>query len=305
MVDRRVEITGPVDRKMVINALNSGASTYMADFEGTSVPACVRAAQSLRSAARGGVVCADSNTPTWDNNLTGHVNLRDANRRTINYAAGGKQYRLNSKVATLIVRYAQRPDSLAHAHSCLATRRGGGRPRGWHLEEPHLHVDGVPTSGSLFDFGLYFFHNAAQTLQIGIGPYFYLPKMESHLEARYASAARQPLDATVTDTSTTSHTQAVERRIQRGAVRARPAARWGAGARLHSRACATDAARAAAQAPSAPRASSRRCWQRLRWTSFCTSCATTPPYVWQKGAGPRARPLHARAPAYLCCVSVR
>jgi malate synthase len=136
LIDRRVEITGPVDRKMVINALNSGASTFMADFE-------------------------DSNAPTWENNLNGQINLRDANRRTINYSGGGKTYQLNSSIATLIV-----------------------RPRGWHLEEKHILVDGVPMSASLFDFGLYFFHNARQTLSIGIGPYFYLPKMESHLEAR-------------------------------------------------------------------------------------------------------------------------
>jgi len=136
LVDRRVEITGPVDRKMVINALNSGASTFMADFE-------------------------DSNAPTWDNNLSGHINLRDANLRTINYTGGGKTYQLNSKIATLIV-----------------------RPRGWHLEEKHFLINGVPISASLFDFGLYFFHNARQTLAIGIGPYFYLPKMESYLEAR-------------------------------------------------------------------------------------------------------------------------
>jgi len=91
----------------------------------------------------------------------GHINLRDANRKTISLTQGAKEYKLNSKIATLIV-----------------------RPRGWHLEEKHLFIDGVPMSGSLFDFGLYFFHNAQQTLQIGIGPYFYLPKMESHLEAR-------------------------------------------------------------------------------------------------------------------------
>ncbi|KAJ3083639.1 Malate synthase, glyoxysomal [Quaeritorhiza haematococci] len=139
LADRRVEITGPVDRKMVINALNSGASTFMADFE-------------------------DSNAPTWENNLSGQINLRDANLRTISYLApNGKYYKLRTdgKVATLLV-----------------------RPRGWHLEEKHFLVDGEPISGSIFDFGLYFFHNAHQTLKIGHGPYFYLPKMESHLEAR-------------------------------------------------------------------------------------------------------------------------
>ncbi|CAG8612515.1 1029_t:CDS:2, partial [Paraglomus occultum] len=140
LVDRRVEITGPVDRKMVINALNSGAYTYMADFE-------------------------DSNAPTWENNLDGQVNLRDANLRTISYTnpGNGKKYslRTDGKLATLIV-----------------------RPRGWHLNEAHVLIDGEPISGSIFDFGLYFFHNAKRTIEIGIGPYFYLPKMESHLEAR-------------------------------------------------------------------------------------------------------------------------
>jgi malate synthase len=134
--DRRVEITGPVDRKMIINALNSGANTFMADFE-------------------------DSNAPTWFNNLDGQLNLRDAVRGTITFDGGAKQYRLNEKVATLIV-----------------------RPRGWHLTEEHLHVDGEPVSASLFDFALYFFHNAKTLLGKGSGPYFYLPKMESHLEAR-------------------------------------------------------------------------------------------------------------------------
>jgi malate synthase len=138
ILDRRVEITGPVDRKMIINALNSGAKVFMADFE-------------------------DSSTPTWKNLLDGHINLRDAIRRTITYAdpATGKQYKLNDKVAVLFV-----------------------RPRGWHLEERHVLVDGEPMSGSIFDFGLYFFHNASELLARGSGPYFYLPKMESHLEGR-------------------------------------------------------------------------------------------------------------------------
>ena len=159
LMDRRVEITGPVDRKMVINALNSGASTFMADFEGLLSLLLL----SLGShAPHPSPSLLDSNAPTWDNNLSGHINLRDANLRTINYAGpNGKSYRLNSKIATLIV-----------------------RPRGWHLEEKHLLVDGLPISGSLFDFGLYFYHNARLTLAGGIGPYFYLPKMESHLEAR-------------------------------------------------------------------------------------------------------------------------
>jgi malate synthase len=135
--DRRVEITGPVDRKMIINALNSGASVFMADFE-------------------------DANTPKWDNNIQGHLNLRDAIRRRIDYVSPeGKSYRLNDKVAALFV-----------------------RPRGWHLPEKHVRVDGAPMSGGLFDFALYFFHNAKELIARGSGPYFYLPKLESHLEAR-------------------------------------------------------------------------------------------------------------------------
>ena len=135
--DRRTEITGPTDRKMVINALNSGANMYMADFE-------------------------DSNTPTWDNQVQGQINMRDAVRRSIDFTSPeGKQYKLNEKIATLLV-----------------------RPRGWHLEEKHMLVDDQPMSGSLFDFGLYFFHNAKERLARGSGTYLYLPKMESHLEAR-------------------------------------------------------------------------------------------------------------------------
>ena len=137
LMDRRVEITGPVDRKMVINALNSGANVFMADFE-------------------------DSNSPTWENNLNGQVNMRDAVRGDIEYtSAEGKQYKLNAKTAVLMV-----------------------RPRGWHLLERHFHVDGQPISGSLFDFGLYFFHNARTRIAKGTAPYFYLPKLQSHLEAR-------------------------------------------------------------------------------------------------------------------------
>ncbi|HWH13990.1 MAG TPA: malate synthase A [Miltoncostaeaceae bacterium] len=135
--DRRVEITGPVDRKMIINALNSGAKVFMADFE-------------------------DSNTPTWENTMSGQVNLRDAVARTIEFhQADGKQYRLKDTIATLIV-----------------------RPRGWHMTEKHLLIDGQPASASIVDFGLYFFHNHAELKRQGTGPYFYLPKMESHLEAR-------------------------------------------------------------------------------------------------------------------------
>ncbi|KAG9254256.1 malate synthase [Emericellopsis atlantica] len=138
LVDRRVEITGPTDRKMVVNALNSDVWTYMADLE-------------------------DSSAPTWENMINGQVNLYDANRRQVDFKQGPKEYKLRTdrKLPTLIV-----------------------RPRGWHLDEKHVTVDGEPISGSLFDFGLYFFHNAFETVKIGQGPYFYLPKMESHLEAR-------------------------------------------------------------------------------------------------------------------------
>jgi len=136
LLDRRVEITGPTDRKMVINALNSGASTFMADFE-------------------------DANCPTWANMVEGQINLRDAVRRTIGFEQGGKSYRLNDRTAVLIP-----------------------RPRGWHLDEKHVRVEGRPVSGAIFDFALYFFHNARELIALGTGPYFYLPKMESHLEAR-------------------------------------------------------------------------------------------------------------------------
>ena len=135
--DRRVEITGPTDRKMIINALNSGASVYMADFE-------------------------DANAPTWRNLIEGQRNLCETVNGTIAFASPeGKQYRLNEKTATLMV-----------------------RPRGWHLPEKHILLDGKPVSASLVDFGLFFFHNARKLLDRGSGPYFYLPKMESHLEAR-------------------------------------------------------------------------------------------------------------------------
>src|SRR5450830_1137949 len=133
---RRVEITGPVERKMVINAFNSGADSYMTDFE-------------------------DSNTPNWDNQITGQINMRDAVRRTISLEQNGKSYKLNDKIATLVV-----------------------RPRGWHLDEKHVLVDGKRVSGGIFDFALFLFHNAKEQLARGAGPYFYLPKMESHLEAR-------------------------------------------------------------------------------------------------------------------------
>jgi malate synthase len=138
LLDRRVEITGPVDRKMIINGLNSGARVFMADFE-------------------------DSNTPTWTNQIEGQINLAYAVRRSITYEdpASGKKYQLNAKTAVLFV-----------------------RPREWHLEERRMLVDGEPVSGSLFDFGLFFFHNGRELLARGSGPYFYLPKMESHLEAR-------------------------------------------------------------------------------------------------------------------------
>ncbi len=135
--DRRTEITGPTDRKMVINALNSGAKVFMADLE-------------------------DANSPTWFNMVDGQINLRDAVRRTITFTnPDGRFYQLNEQTATLMV-----------------------RPRGWHLSEKHFLVDGKAVPGGLFDFGLYFFHNARELLDRGSGPYFYLPKLESHLEAR-------------------------------------------------------------------------------------------------------------------------
>jgi malate synthase len=136
LVDRRVEITGPVERKMMINALNSGAKVFMADLE-------------------------DSCSPTWANIVSGQRNLRDAVRRTLSMDVGGKAYHLQDATATLVV-----------------------RPRGWHLVERHLQVDGASLSASLVDFGLYFFHNARELLARGTGPYFYLPKLEHHLEAR-------------------------------------------------------------------------------------------------------------------------
>jgi malate synthase len=138
LLDRRVEITGPVDRKMVINALNCGANVYMADFE-------------------------DANTPSWDNLIEGQINLMDAVRRTITFddPASGKHYELDKKTATLLV-----------------------RPRGWHLPEAHVLVDGEPMAGAIFDFGLFFFHNAKELLTRGTGPYFYLPKLENRREAR-------------------------------------------------------------------------------------------------------------------------
>jgi malate synthase len=138
LLDRRVEITGPVDRKMIINALNSGANVYMADFE-------------------------DANSPTWANNIEGQLNLKDRwdGKLAFTDAATGKDYAIASKPAVLIV-----------------------RPRGWHLVEQHVRIDGEPVSGSLFDFGLYFFHNAKTLLEHNTGPYFYIPKLETHLEAR-------------------------------------------------------------------------------------------------------------------------
>ncbi|MCI0445653.1 malate synthase A, partial [bacterium] len=135
--NRRVEITGPVDRKMMINALNSGANVFMADFE-------------------------DATSPTWQNLIEGHLNLRDAIDRTISYSTPeGKHYTLNPEIATLMV-----------------------RPRGWHLNEKHVRLDGMPVSASLFDAGLFFFHNAHKLIKQGTGPYFYIAKLENHLEAR-------------------------------------------------------------------------------------------------------------------------
>ncbi|MGC1184915.1 MAG: malate synthase A [Candidatus Dormiibacterota bacterium] len=143
LLDRRVEITGPVERKMMINALNSGASVFMADFE-------------------------DANSPTWSNCLEGQVNLIDAVARTISLQSGDKTYQLEQRTATLVV-----------------------RPRGWHLPEKHLLIDGEPVSASLFDFGLFVFHCAQPLLARGSGPYLYLPKLESHLEARLWNRACQ------------------------------------------------------------------------------------------------------------------
>jgi malate synthase len=137
LLDRRTEITGPVDRKMAINALNSGAQCWMADFE-------------------------DANSPTWENVVEGQINMRDAARRTIAFMSPeGKSYALKDKIAVIIA-----------------------RPRGWHMEEKHVLLDGARVPASLFDWGLYFFHNARELLARGSGPYFYLPKLESHLEAR-------------------------------------------------------------------------------------------------------------------------
>ena len=138
LLDRRVEITGPVDRKMIINALNSGVKVFMADFE-------------------------DSNSPTWENCINGQINLKDAINETISFynPIKEKKYTLNKDIATLMV-----------------------RPRGWHLEEKNFLYKGSPISASIFDFGLYFFHNVKQLIENGTGPYFYLPKMENHLEAR-------------------------------------------------------------------------------------------------------------------------
>ena len=134
---RFVEITGPVERKMMINALNSGADVFMADFE-------------------------DALSPTWSNIVVGHQNLKEAVRRTLSFSSPeGKQYKLNQEIATLLV-----------------------RPRGWHLPEKHVLVDGSPIAGAFLDFGLYFFHNAQRLIERGSGPYFYLPKLEGHREAR-------------------------------------------------------------------------------------------------------------------------
>jgi len=136
LLDRRVEITGPIDRKIMINALNSGARVFMADLE-------------------------DSTSPTWDNVVEGQVNLRDAARHHLSLSTGDKEYNLNDEIATLMV-----------------------RPRGWHLDEAHVIVDGRTAPASLVDFGLAFFHNAREALDRGTGPYFYLPKLEGYLEAR-------------------------------------------------------------------------------------------------------------------------
>lgn len=137
LLDRRVEITGPVERKMIINALNSGVKVFMADFE-------------------------DSNSPTWDNIISGQVNLKDAVNKKITFTnpKNNKFYQLNDTIATLMV-----------------------RPRGWHLYEKNVDLDGTPVSASIFDFGLFFYHNAQTQIDNGTGPYFYLPKLEHHKEA--------------------------------------------------------------------------------------------------------------------------
>ncbi|HEX4932157.1 MAG TPA: hypothetical protein VFV33_03200, partial [Gemmatimonadaceae bacterium] len=135
--DRRVEITGPAEPKMMINALNSGASVFMCDFE-------------------------DALSPTWENVVTGHWAVAQAVRRRLTFETDEKAYALNDEIATLCI-----------------------RPRGWHLDEAHVQVDGTPISASIFDFGIWFFHNAAELLARGSGPYLYLPKLESHLEARW------------------------------------------------------------------------------------------------------------------------
>ncbi len=163
--DRRVEITGPVERKMIINALNSGASVFMADFE-------------------------DSLAPTWDNVVAGQINLADAVAGTISYAdpETGRDYRLADRTATLVV-----------------------RPRGWHLADEHVLVDEEPIAASLFDFGLFLFHNAKALIARGSGPYFYLPKLESHLEARlWADVFRAAEDALGIDAGTIRATVLIE-----------------------------------------------------------------------------------------------
>lgn len=167
LLNRQVEITGPCDRKMVINALNSGAKTYMADFE-------------------------DSTTPTWRNLIDGQKNLYDAVRKQISFEdpLNGKQYKLNAKPAVLMV-----------------------RPRGWHLPEKHVLIDGEPMSGSIFDFALYVFHNAKQLIENGTGPYFYLPKMESYKEAELwndvINAAEDNLKLPRGTVKVRAHTQSV------------------------------------------------------------------------------------------------
>jgi len=156
LVDRRTEITGPTDRKMVVNALNSNVWTYMADFEGNLFLGTFERNKTDKC-------IIDSSAPTWDNMINGQINLYDAIRKQVDFKLGEKEYKLRTdrKLPTLIA-----------------------RSRGWHMVEKHFTVDGEPISASLFDFGLYFFHNAYELVKTGTGPYFYLPKMESHLEAR-------------------------------------------------------------------------------------------------------------------------
>ena len=211
--DRRVEITGPVDRKMMINALNSGAAVFMADFE-------------------------DATSPTWANLMEGQRNLVDAYRRTLSLDTPDKQYRLNEEVATLMV-----------------------RPRGLHLPEKHLLVDGRPASASLVDFGLYMFWAGREAIEAGTGPYFYLPKLESHLEARLWNDlfvyAQELLDIPVGTIRATVLIETITAAFEMDEIltswrRTRPGSTPGAGT-TSSRSSRSSAAAATRSCPTAPR----------------------------------------------------